>query len=259
MKYNKLFDSIITENNPVGKNLYLMKIQSPDEIISHPGQFLSLLVPDKTFRRPISILNNRAGKLELLYKVKGDGTKYFSTLKSGDSINFTGIHGNSFKTGGRNLLIGAGVGVAPVYYMYSELKKQNIPTLLACGFKDNDEIPAYLKSDFGFITTDDGSYSNKGSIVDYVEGLINDFKPDNICVCGPVVVMKLVSEIAQKYNIFCQVSMEKMMACSIGACRGCVIKINDNGIIKNSAVCKEGTVYDSRVVFYDLEEGGGNA
>ena len=255
----KLFDSTVIENKPVGKNLYLMKIQTPDGIVSSPGQFLSLLVPDKTFRRPISILNNHSGVMELLYKIKGDGTKYFSTLKSGESINFTGVHGNSFKVGKRNLLIGAGVGMAPVYYMYSMLKEQNIPALLACGFREEGEIPVCFKSEFDFISTDDGSYSNKGSIVNYVENLINNFKPDNICVCGPVIVMKLISEIAQKHNIFCQVSMEKMMACSIGACRGCVIKIKDNGVIKNSAVCKEGTVYDSRVVFYDLVEGGEDA
>lgn len=256
----KQFKARIKHNRRTGKDLYIMDLQTPDGIfVSKPGQFISVLIPNKTLRRPLSIMSHTGDSLQLLYKVRGEGTKYLSELTEGDTVDFTGPFGNSFELKTRNLLIGAGVGIAPVYYLKSagtgvNEGVNNSETRLITGFKTKDEIPADLLSSIDFISTDDGSYGKQGSIVDYAKSYIEEFKPDNICICGPVIVMKLISQIALEKNIDCQVSMESMMGCSIGACRGCVIKINDNGTIKNAAVCKEGTVFDARKVFYGGHE-----
>ncbi len=247
----KQFKSKVKYNKPTGKNLYIMDLETPDGILSKPGQFISILIPHKTLRRPISIAGNSGNSLQILYKVRGEGTKHLSELKEGDTVNFTGVFGNSFTAGKNNLLIGAGVGLAPVYYLKKELEKNKIQAQLIAGFKTKDEIPEDLSQSIDFISTDDGSYGYHGSIVSLTEQCIEKFSPDNICICGPIIVMELISKIAAKKNINCQVSMESMMACSIGACRGCVIKINDNGVIKNAAVCKEGTVFDARKVFFN--------
>ncbi len=249
----KQFKAKIKYNKYTGKGLYIMDLETPGGIVSKPGQFISILIPNKTLRRPISILENTGTSLRLLYKIRGEGTKYLSMLTEGESIDFTGPFGNSFSLQKRNLLIGAGVGIAPVYYLKGMGINGGVnkgETKLIAGFKTKDEIPEDLLPSIDFISTDDGSYGVKGSIVDYTKSCIDKFKPDNICICGPVIVMKLISQIALEKNINCQVSMESMMGCSIGACRGCVIKINDNGIIKNASVCKEGTVFDARKVFY---------
>ena len=246
----KEFKAKIKYNKKAGKDLYIMDLETPGGVFSKPGQFISILIPDKTLRRPLSILGNTGDGLQLLYKVRGEGTKYLSNLKSGDFINFTGIFGNTFAPGEKNLLIGAGVGLAPVYYLKKELEKKSVTSKLIAGFKTKDEIPEDLITDIDLISTDDGSFGEKGSIAEFTERCIKENTPDTICICGPVIVMKLVSETAAKYNINCQVSMESMMGCSIGACRGCVIKINDNGIIRNAAVCKEGTIFDGNKVFF---------
>ena len=243
----------IKYNRQASSSLYIMDLETPGGIVSKPGQFISILIPNKTLRRPISILDNTGNSIKILYKIRGEGTKYLAGLKEGERVNFTGVFGNSFTGGNKNLLIGAGVGIAPVYYFKKELKKNNINVKLAAGFKTKAEIPEELFTSIDYISTDDGSSGFKGSIVEYTKQIIEEHSPDNICVCGPIIVMKLISQIASEKSINCQVSMESMMGCSVGACRGCVIKINENGTIRNAAVCKEGTIFDAKEVFY----GGG--
>ena len=78
---------------------------------------------------------------------------------------------------------------------------------------------------------------------DYVEQEIETYKPDVIYSCGPHIVLQKISETSQKYNIPCYVALEKVMACSIGVCRGCVIKLQKNGKIVNASVCQDGPVF----------------
>lgn len=242
-KYKKLNKGEVTHIARVANEMFLIKIKTAPDFSSKPGQFISILCDGHAMRRPFSIMDFENGEISVLFKKKGDGTAFISALKVGDTVDFIGAMGNGFSlSNDRLLLVGAGVGVAPVYYLKKYLKDG---VRLIAGFQNSGEIPACLKNEIDFISTDDGSgeVQGKGSIIDYLEKEIIEYQPDRICVCGPHIVLKLVSEIAATRKIPCEVAMEKTMACSIGVCRGCVITLNKNGKLENASVCKDGPVF----------------
>lgn len=249
-KHKKLNKGEVTHIEHVAKEMFLIKIKVAADFSSKPGQFISILCDGHTMRRPFSIMDFENGEISVLFKKKGDGTAFISALKVGDTVDFIGAMGNGFSlSNDRLLLVGAGVGVAPVYYLKKYLKDG---VRLIAGFQNAGEIPACLKDEIDFISTDNGSgeVQGKGSIIDYLEKEIIEYQPDRICVCGPHIVLKLVSEIAATRKIPCEVAMEKTMACSIGVCRGCVITLNKNGKLENASVCKDGPVFSGEEVVW---------
>lgn len=181
--------------------------------------------------------------ISILFKKKGDGTTYISNLKPGNEIDFIGPMGNGFNIENKkSLLISAGVGSAPIFYLHKKMKKLGIENFFASGFVSKQEIPSNLE--FDMITTDDGSVGSKGSIVNYVEKIISSYNPEKIYCCGPEIVLKLISQIGENHSIPTEVAMEKVMACSIGVCKGCVIKIKKEGKIQNATVCHDGPVFN---------------
>lgn len=242
-KHKKMNKGEVTHIERVANEMFLIKIKTAPDFSSKPGQFISILCDGHAMRRPFSIMDFENGEISVLFKKKGDGTAFISALKVGDTVDFIGAMGNGFSlSNDRLLLVGAGVGVAPVYYLKKYLKDG---VRFIAGFQNAGEIPACLKNEIDFISTDDGSgeVQGKGSIVDYLEEQISRYQPDRICVCGPHIVLKLTSEIAKAHDIPCEVAMEKTMACSIGVCRGCVITLNKNGKLENASVCKDGPVF----------------
>lgn len=242
----------IEEIKQVNKNVYSVEFSSPTIEDINPGEYLSILCEGLTLRRPFSIADFENGVIKILIKRRGKGTDYILNLKKGDTIEFSAPLGNNFKIENkRTLLIGAGIGVAPLFYLNKKLKDAGAQTFFAAGFLSvNDIVKSPEQDRISFIATDDGSNENKGSICDYLEKLINDFKPEKIVSCAPYPVLKCVAQFAQKYNIECEVCMEKVMACGIGVCRGCVIQINKNGKIQNATVCKDGPVFNAMEVVW---------
>ena len=219
---------------------YKMDIQSELEDVK-AGQFVSILCPNKTLRRPFSVADFEKGTFSVLFKLKGDGTKYLSSLKKGDTVDFIAPLGNGFKIENKkSLLVGAGIGIAPMLFLKKELNQKNIENYLITGFKAQNEVI-------------EGSDKNVigGSVLDDIETLIEQYKPEVIYSCGPLIVLKLLSQTAQKYNIQTQLALEKVMACSIGVCRGCVIKIKKDNDIKMASVCKDGPVFDGSVILWN--------
>ncbi|MCD7780342.1 MAG: hypothetical protein LUH05_06695, partial [Candidatus Gastranaerophilales bacterium] len=162
--------------------------------------------------------------------------------KPDDFIDIIGPLGNGFNIyNKKSFLIGAGIGIAPIAYLKSKLDKENIENLFISGFLNKNEVPDCIKVDK--IYTDDGSMGAKGSVLDYVEEHILNYKPEIIYTCAPYIVLKEISLLGKKYNIKTMVAMEKVMACGIGVCRGCVIDIIKDGKIQNAAVCKDGPVF----------------
>lgn len=209
-----------------------------------PGQFFSILCPPKILRRPFGVSSFKNGAdgsiLAGIFKLRGEGTKYLSTLKKGDIIQFNAPLGNGFKLENkRALLVGAGVGVAPLFYLRDELKARGVETLLISGYKNEEEI--IKGADYDKIG---------GSILDDVEKYIKEFKPEKIYSCAPEIVLKLLSGIAQKYGIDCEVAIEKVMACGMGVCRGCVIEIERNGKRQNATICSDGPVFKGSEVIW---------
>ena len=242
-KTKKIQKGLVNELTRVSKSLYLIRFTPHTPVDIKPGQFVSVLCDNLTLRRPFSVMNYEDGVISILFKKKGAGTTYISNLKQGDEIDFVGPMGNGFNIERKkSLLISAGVGSAPVFYLHKKMEELGVENFFASGFVSKEEIPSNLE--FDMVTTDDGSEGKKGSIVNYVEGLILSFNPEKIYCCGPEIVLKLIVQTAEKHSIKTEVAMEKVMACSIGVCKGCVIKIKKDGKIQNATVCHDGPVFD---------------
>ena len=242
-KTKKIQKGLVNELTRVSKSLYLIRFTPHTPVDIKPGQFVSVLCDNLTLRRPFSVMDYEDGVISILFKKKGAGTTYISNLKQGDEIDFVGPMGNGFNIERKkSLLISAGVGSAPVFYLHKKIEELGVENLFASGFVSKEEIPSNLE--FDMVTTDDGSEGKKGSIVNYVEGLILSFNPEKIYCCGPEIVLKLIVQTAEKHSIKTEVAMEKVMACSIGVCKGCVIKIKKDGKIQNATVCHDGPVFD---------------
>lgn len=245
MKKNHI--GTIREIKKINKTVYSISFSSPTLKNIEPGEYVSILCEGLTLRRPFSVADFENGILTIMIKMRGEGTNYLCNLKTGDNIEFSAPLGNTFKTENKKtLLIGAGIGVAPLLYLDKKLKATGVKTYFAAGFLSKDDI--IYEADF--ISTDDGSNGNKGSICDYLEKLITDFKPEKIVSCAPHPVLKIVAQSAKKHNLECEVAMEKVMACGIGVCRGCVIKVKQGDKIVNKTVCKDGPVFDAQEVVW---------
>lgn len=231
----------------INKQVYSIEFSSPTLKSINPGQYISILCEGLTLRRPFSVADFDNGVLKVLFKQKGKGTEYISGLKVGDNIEFSAPLGNTFTIDDKKtLLIGAGIGVAPLFYLSKKLREKGVDTFFAAGFLSKEDI----LGEFDFVSTDDGSFGFKGSICDYLETLIKDFAPDRIVSCAPNAVLRVISEVAKSHKIDCEIAMEKVMACGIGICRGCVIEVRRDGKVQNATVCKDGPVFKGEEVVW---------
>ncbi len=241
-KTKKIYKAKVSRIEKVSSSSHLIEIDLPFEIDIKAGQFISIYCKGLTLRRPFSVYSHSGNKIGILFKERGAGTNYIKSLKTGDFIDIIGPLGNGFNIkNNKSLLIGAGIGVAPMAFLKSELDKRGIENLFACGFLNKNEIPSCINIDK--IYTDDGSCGDAGSVLNYLDNLINTYNPEIIYTCGPYIVLKTIAKTAQEYGIEVQVAMEKVMACGIGVCRGCVIDVKKEGKIANATVCKDGPVF----------------
>lgn len=214
-----------------------------------PGQFVEVRVdgsPSTFLRRPVSInyVDREHNELWLLVAMIGDGTRQLGHLKAGDTLNCVLPLGNGF-TAHRSpltahLLIGGGVGVAPLLYLGAVLKEQDVePTFLLGGKTKADLLELDFFNRFGrvMITTEDGSMGEQGFVTNH-SVLQQHF--DYIYTCGPTPMMKAVARYAKEKDIDCEASLENMMACGVGACLCCVEKTTEG----NLCVCKDGPVFN---------------
>lgn len=239
-KIKKDYTGIITSLKNIALNTFEMKIESKLDSCTS-GQFISILCPNKTLRRPFSISNFENGIITILFKLKGEGTDYLKKLNIGDKIKFLAPLGNGFNNFGSNcLLVGAGIGIAPMLFLKKELNEKGIKNYLISGFKEQNEIIA-------------GSDENVigGSVLDKIEKLIEEKNIDSIYSCGPTIVLKKLSKIAQDKNIPCYIAMERVMACSIGVCRGCVIRLKKDEDVIYGSVCEDGPVFKGEDIVWD--------
>ena len=218
-----------------------------------PGQFISVYSNDdsKLLPRPISIceIDKETGRLRIVYRVVGYGTKEFSGCKAGDTLEIMGPLGNGYTLKkDKAILVAGGIGVPPLFGAARQCGKN---ATVAVGFRNKDFV--ILEDDFRAagcdlrIATDDGSYGHHGLVID----LFQDLHPDKIFACGPKVMLRAVTEFAKAHNIPCEISLEERMACGIGACLGCAVELYDeNGETYMGHVCKDGPVFPAeRVVF----------
>lgn len=244
----KMNKGIVKNLKKCSQDMYLLEFEADNSFVSKPGQFISIFC-NKTLRRPFSVFSQKGNIVSVLFRERGDGTKFLTSLKSGDIIDFSGAFGNGFDIKDKKaLLIGAGVGAAPVSYLKEELQKRGIESILVSGFRSKADIPSCVKSDF--VVTDDGSNGIKSNVIDFALLQIKLFEPQIIYSCGPEIVLQKSTELANAFCLESQVAMEKIMACSIGVCRGCVIDIKKDGKIQNASVCKDGPVFNGNEVVW---------
>ena len=212
-----------------------------------PGQFVEIKVegsPNTYLRRPISIhyVDRENNELWLLVATIGDGTKAMAALQPGEKMNVVLPLGNGFTIAvGKTLLVGGGVGVAPLLYAGKAIKElggEPVFLLGARASKDLLELEKFREVGRVFLTTEDGSEGERGFVTNHSIWHQESF--DRIEVCGPKPMMVALSRLARELSVPCEVSLENMMACGLGACLCCVEDTVDGHV----CVCTEGPVFD---------------
>lgn len=223
-----------------------------------PGQFVEVRVdnsPSTFLRRPISINNvdYDRNELWLLVAAVGDGTRQLQKLHKGDHLNCMLPLGNSFTmptdSTQKVLLVGGGVGVAPLLYFGKRIKAMGGEPMFLLGARSaKDVLERELFEQVGrvLITTEDGSEGEKGFVTNHSVLAQEHF--DRISTCGPKPMMMAVARYAFKNDIECEVSLENKMACGVGACLCCVEKTVEG----NKCVCKEGPVMNIKKLTWQI-------
>ena len=260
----KIIDFNIIENQSF-QRAALLKLKSAMPLPEiKGGQFVNVRVDgcDKAYlRRPISIhdVDYQNNTIDLLIQEKHEGTKTLCALPVGATVNVVLPLGNGFSMPEKDdniLLVGGGIGIAPLLYFAKKCNYlQNINFLLGGRTQDDlmlldrfrNEGDVFITTNDGsmggnegdvFITTNDGSMGEKGFVTDH--SLWQTMKINKIYACGPMPMMKAVAKVAREKGIWCEVSLENQMACGIGACLCCVENTKEG----NLCVCKEGPVFN---------------
>lgn len=246
----QLKDLKITSVEYLHPRFVLIKLKS-DEALPEikPGQFVEVKVEGSasTFlRRPISInyVDRNNNEIWLLVQLVGEGTKAMARLNEGDFLNVLFPLGNGFsvpKKGEKVLLVGGGVGVAPLLEYGKALKEVGAKPVFLLGARtktDLMQLDLFGKYGDVYITTEDGTEGEKGFVTQH--SVLTKESFDRISTCGPKPMMVAVARFAKANSIPCEVSLENMMACGLGACLCCVEKT----VKGNVCVCKEGPVFN---------------
>ena len=244
-------------------DIYKFSVKAPSIVKeAKPGNFIEIRVTDQLdpfLRRPISIYNldKENGILEFIFQVKGKGTEILAKREEGKTVDIVGPIGyGTFKYEDYETIaiIGGGIGVFPLYELAKCAKAddKNVTTYL--GFRSKDFV--VLEEEFAkvsdelILTTDDGSYAQKGFAINYLEKDIEAGKIDAIYACGPLLMLKAVQKLAIEKELPCQISLEEKMACGLGVCLGCAVKTakSPKDAPEYWHVCKAGPVFNAKDV-----------
>lgn len=240
--------TLVVSQERLADDIYSMWIQT--KAVSEdakPGQFISVYSKDggRLLPRPISIceVDRDGGKLRIVYRVAGAGTKEFSTYQAGDFIDIMGPLGNGFPLKEEKaFLIGGGIGIPPMLELAKQLPGEKQMIL---GYRDqlflNEEFTSYGEV---YIASEDGSAGTKGNVLDAIREHGLDAKV--IYACGPTPMLRALKAYAAEHGIECWLSLEEKMACGIGACLACVCKskeVDHHTNVNNKRICKDGPVF----------------
>lgn len=241
----------VVSNTQLNHDNHLIVLRAEDQLEKIvPGQFVNILIPDTSatyLRRPFSIhtVDYKCNTLSVLIKTVGNGSRRLVKVEEGETLDVIYPLGNGFsipQAGDKVLLIGGGVGIAPMMFLADEAKKNGADVHILLGARSN--LDHVLIDEFEMLgtvhfTTNDGSFGTKGFVTDH-EIISGNTVFDRIYCCGPDAMMHAVARKAKTLNIDCEVSLENMMACGFGVCLCCVTKTNEG----NKCVCTEGPVFN---------------
>ena len=247
----RITEFTIVERRQYGEKYFVWTLRSPEKLQPiRAGQFVEVEVrdcADVMLRRPISIqdFDLQADTITLLVQIVGKGTRKLATLNEGDSVNIIYPLGNGFAVCGNNpLLVGGGAGIAPLLGLTKAYRAKGVTPTILLGGRTEQLIPARECFEglgtIGF-ATEDGSLGERGLVTQHS---LFGGRYDHIATCGPTPMMKAVAKIAHERSIPCEVSLENMMACGVGACLCCVTDTDEG----HKCVCKDGPVFDSKKI-----------
>lgn len=236
----------ITDNKKIAEKTYFMSLEGDTSAITKPGQFINIKLDGFFLRRPISVCNCENGKLSIIYKVVGNGTKKMSELPVGAELDILSGLGNGYdtsKSGDCPVLIGGGVGVPPMYLLCKKLVSEGKKATVILGFNSEKEV--FGVDEFKatgaevYVTTADGSVGTKGFVTDVLKNLDYTY----FYTCGPMPMFKAIESIAKTSG---QYSFEERMGCGFGACMGCTCKTKYG----NKRICKDGPVLEREEIVW---------
>lgn len=247
-----IIDLQVVSEEALGERFVLLKCTDPNAPLPPmmPGQFAQLRVDGskETFlRRPISInfVDTKLNQIWFLVQLVGAGSRALGRLKEGDTLNALLPLGNGFSmpvsAEKKHLLVGGGVGTAPLLYLGAQMNLMGMRPTFLLGARTKDmllQMEDFKRVGDVYVTTEDGSAGEKGFVTQHSILFKQHF--DRISVCGPSPMMKAVAKFARANSVPCEVSLENMMACGLGACLCCVEKT----VKGNVCVCTEGPVFD---------------
>lgn len=263
---------------------FIMRIRSPKcAATAQPGSFVHLTCDDSLpMRRPLSIMRVENDCIDILYKIVGDGLRLLSHKRPGDSVSVLGPIGQPFRPSAERpkpLLIGGGVGIPPMIFIADHLRQQGgdwapvaiLGSELPFPFElqtseietpwldekisatmpqlDRWGIPCRLATLAGFDACFDGYVTE---LADQWLASLNadELRKVEVFSCGPTPMLKAVAALAERYGLPCQVSLEEFMACAVGGCAGCAVKINTPDGEAMKRVCVDGPVFDASSVLW---------
>ncbi len=245
-------DFQVISNTSLNSTNFLIKIQAETKLPEiTPGQFVNVEIKNTQevfLRRPFSVfeVDYSTNSISMIIKILGRGSEKLTQVKVGDIINLVYPLGKSFTSpsqSDRILLIGGGSGVAPMLFLAKEsgLPKENVDIILGARTRE-DHIDVSNYSEYATLhhASEDGSLGEKGFVTQHSVFTNNIKLYNRIYACGPDGMMRAVAKQAKAAGIFCEVSLENLMACGFGVCL-CCIEPTTGG---NKCVCTDGPVFN---------------
>ena len=251
-------EATVLRNEVIAPDIRLLTVVWPDrDHAPHAGQFFTLRAwgADEApfLSRPISVhrWNPESSTIEFLYQVVGEGTEKLAQLKQQDTFQLTGPMGNGFDVPEivskykKIAVVGGGIGTAPLLLLCKELCRAGVRPDLFVGFRDMtygmDRFVPWCRDIYA--ATDSGKEGHHGLVTD----LLDVSKYDIVLTCGPMVMMRGVYQLCAQSGTPCVASLERKMACGLGACLGCTCETKSG---EGKSVCKNGPVFDATEVFF---------
>ena len=258
---NKIFqeNAKVIYTREIAENIFETMLHSPQISKSaKPGQFINILPSidwNSMMRRPMSLASQGDDNISIIYKVVGNGTKLMQGWETNHIVDVLGPLGN-FWTKYKDhqpILIGGGVGSAPIINLKNHLDNLNINHYLVMGARTSTEhFLDHNPSKHIYMSTDDGTLGVKGTVIDVLKLMDDNMNNKKIFACGPPGMMEAVKIFSIKKNIICDLAIETIMACGVGICQGCTVELNDIDKDKNSyrekyaLACIDGPIFNAK-------------
>lgn len=253
---------VVVTNEGVAAGVCRIVLDAPRTAATvEPGQFVHLRIAknaDFILRRPFSVHRARGGRVEILYQVVGRGTRALEDARPGDVMDVIGPLGHGWRIPegiATALVVAGGLGAAPMGMLVERLAERGVHVSLAQGAPSAGKLLAREHFESlcrrAAVATDDGSAGTCGFVTALSAEILERERPDMVYVCGPEAMQRIVAEQCDSAGVACQVSLERLMGCGIGACLSCVV--TTCGGLRRA--CVDGPVFDAGDIVWDAEGG----